>query len=151
MISTKGRYALRVMIDLAEHSSNDYISLKTIADRQGISEKYLQQITKILVESGLLIGVSGKKGGYKLTRRPEEYIVGEILELMEGTLSPVACLSSNAKECNRIQECKTLPMWKQFNNIVHDFFFNITIADLVNGTIPQEFPNDHCVFHLFTR
>lgn len=134
MISTKGRYALRVMLDLAEQRSDEYIPLKVIADRQEISEKYLQQIVKVLVEKGLITGISGKKGGYKLTRKPEEYTVGEVLELMEGTLSPVACLTANAKECSRNKECKTLPMWKQFDHIVHDFFFHITITDLVNGT-----------------
>ena len=135
MISTKGRYALRVMIDLAEHNTGNYTPLNTIADRQGISEKYLQQIVKVLVEEGLLTGISGKGGGYKLTRNPEEYVVGEILELLEGTLATVACLAPNAKECNQYHKCKTLPMWKQFDHIVHDFFYHITIADLVNGTL----------------
>ena len=93
MISTKGRYALRVMIDLATQASDDYIPLKEIAERQEISEKYLQQIVKLLVEHHMLIGISGKGGGYKLTRRPEDYPVGEILEIMEGTLAVVACLA----------------------------------------------------------
>lgn len=134
MISTKGRYALRVMIDLAEHNSDDYIPLNVIADCQEISEKYLQHIVKVLVKNGLLTGISGKKGGYKLTRKPEEYTVGEILELMEGSLAPVACLAQNAKECSRSRECRTLPMWREFDHMVHDFFFHITIADLTNGT-----------------
>lgn len=135
MISTKGRYALRVIIDLAEQDSDDYIPLKAVAGRQNISEKYLQQIVKTLVEKGMLSGVSGKGGGYKLTRRPEEYIVGEILELMEGTLATVSCLTPNAPECSQSQKCKTLPMWKRFDRMVHDFFFHITIADLVSGTL----------------
>lgn len=135
MISTKGRYALRVMIDLAEHDTEDYIPLSAIAARQEISAKYLQQIVKTLVEKGLLSGVSGKGGGYKLTRKPEDYIVGEILELMEGSLSAVACLAPNARECSRCGKCKTLPMWRQFDRMVHDFFFHITIADLADGTL----------------
>ena len=135
MISTKGRYALRIMIDLAEQNSDHYIPLSAIAERQGISAKYLQQIVKVLVSADLLTGVSGKGGGYKLTRKPEEYTVWEILELMEGTLASVACLQPNSKECSRRNECKTLPMWKQFDHWVHDFFFHITVADLANGKL----------------
>ncbi|MCM1145940.1 MAG: Rrf2 family transcriptional regulator [Clostridium sp.] len=134
MISTRGRYALRVMIDLAQQNSDDYIPLSTVAARQEISAKYLQQIVKVLVEEKMLTGISGKGGGYKLTRRPEEYSVGEILELMEGTLAPVSCLAADGKECSRYSTCKTLPMWRQFDKMVHDFFAHITIADLVNGT-----------------
>ena len=137
MISTKGRYALRVMIDLATQASDDYIPLKEIAERQEISEKYLQQIVKLLVEHHMLIGLSGKGGGYKLTRRPEDYPVGEILEIMEGTLAVVACLASETSPCERRSQCNTLPMWKKFDQIVHNFFFHISIADLVNGTIPD--------------
>ena len=137
MISTKGRYALRVMIDLATQASDDYIPLKEIAEMQEISEKYLQQIVKLLVEHHMLIGISGKGGGYKLTRRPEDYPVGEILEIMEGTLAVVACLASETSPCERRSQCNTLPMWKKFDQIVHNFFFHISIADLVNGTIPD--------------
>ena len=137
MISTKGRYDLRVMIDLATQASDDYIPLKEIAERQEISEKYLQQIVKLLVEHHMLIGISGKGGGYKLTRRPEDYPVGEILEIMEGTLAVVACLASETSPCERRSQCNTLPMWKKFDQIVHNFFFHISIADLVNGTIPD--------------
>ena len=135
MISTKGRYALRVLVDLAEQDTTTYVPLKEIAKRQGISEKYLQQIVKILVGKGLLTGISGKGGGYRLTASPEEYNVGEILELMEGSLTPVACLAPDTKTCSRSSHCKTLPMWKKFDNLVHDYFFHITIADLVNGTV----------------
>lgn len=141
MISTKGRYALRVMIDLAEQNSDDYIPLNAIAMRQELSEKYLQQLVKVLVEKKMLTGISGKGGGYKLTRKPEEYPVGEILELMEGTLSAVSCLAEDSKKCNRYSECKTLPMWQQFNHMIHDFFFHITIADLVNGTFDFRNPS----------
>ena len=135
MISTKGRYALRVMIDLAEQNSAGYIPLNEIATRQQISEKYLEIILKVLVKNKLLEGQRGKGGGYRLTASPEKYNVGEILELMEGSLTPVACLAPDTKTCSRSSHCKTLPMWKKFDNLVHDYFFHITIADLVNGTV----------------
>ena len=134
MISTKGRYAIRFMIDLAEQSTAMPVPLDEIAARQDISKKYLEIIVKILVKGKLVKGTSGKGGGYLLMRRPEEYTIGEILELTEGTLSTVACLNADAEQCPRESSCKTLPMWKKFDNIVHDYFFNITIADLVNGT-----------------
>ena len=132
MISTRGRYALRVMIDLAEQNRDSYIPLKDIAERQGISKKYLEIIVKGLVEGKLLTGVSGKGGGYKLCREPEEYSVGEILELMEGTLSSVACLEDPNFECPRKNVCQTLPMWVEFDSMVHDFFYGKTLADLMS-------------------
>lgn len=134
MISTKGRYAIRFMIDLAEQSTDTPVPLDETAARQDISKKYLEIIVKILVKGKLVKGTSGKGGGYLLIRRPEEYTIGEILELTEGTLATVACLNADAEQCPRESSCKTLPMWKKFDNIVHDYFFNITIADLVNGT-----------------
>lgn len=134
MISTKGRYALRVLIDLAEQDTTTYVPLKEIAkDRE--YQKISSADCKILVGKGLLTGISGKGGGYRLTASPEEYNVGEILELMEGSLTPVACLAPDTKTCSRSSHCKTLPMWKKFDNLVHDYFFHITIADLVNGTV----------------
>lgn len=132
MISTKGRYALRVMIDLAEQQKDKYIPLKDIAGRQGISDKYLESILKALVTKKLLQGLRGKGGGYRLTRRPEEYTVGEILELTEGTLASVACLKSDAEPCGRQNACRTLEMWKKFDAMVHDYFYGITLADLMN-------------------
>ena len=133
MISTKGRYALRVMIDLAEHEGEGCIPLKDVAERQAISKKYLEIIAKDLVTGGFITGVSGKGGGYRLSRQPAEYSAGEILEWMEGTLAPVACLECGAKECTRKQICKTLPMWREFNTMIHDFFYGKTLADLVGG------------------
>ena len=130
MISTKGRYALRVMIDLAEHRECGYIPLKDIAQRQDISKKYLEIIVHDLVTKKLVKGVSGKGGGYELTRNPEDYTAGEIIELMEGTLSPVACLADEGYECSRRVKCKTLPMWTEFDTMVHDFFYSRTLADL---------------------
>ena len=130
MISTKGRYAIRVMIDLAEHDQGKYIPLKDIAARQEISKKYLEIIVKDMVAGGLLTGASGKGGGYKLNRKPEEYSVGEILELMEGTLSPVACLADDINDCPRRSACQTLPLWTEFDQLVHDFFFSKKLSDL---------------------
>lgn len=131
MISTKGRYALRVMIDIAEQNSDDFIPLRDIAERQGISKKYLEIIVKKLVKGNMLMAVSGKGGGYKLCKKPEEYIVGEILELTEGSLSTVACLAKDAAPCPRSSNCKTLPMWSEFDKIVHNYFYGKTLADLI--------------------
>ncbi len=131
MISTRGRYALRVMLDLAENEEGQFIPLKDIAARQEISKKYLEIIVKDLVAGGFLIGASGKGGGYKLCRRPEEYSVGEIIELMEGSLSPVACLSRKDFDCARQGGCKTLPLWIEYNQLVHDFFYNKRLTDLL--------------------
>lgn len=138
MISTKGRYALRVMIDLSEQDSEKFIPLEEIATRQGISKKYLEIVLKSLVQKELIKGLRGKGGGYKLTRKPEEYTVGEILELTEGTLAVVSCLQKDCAPCERKNSCKTLPMWKKFNQVTHDFFFGITLKDLIN---PLEFSN----------
>lgn len=133
MISTRGRYAIRVIIDLVENNNGHYIPLKDIAKRQEISKKYLEIIVKEMVAGELLIGASGRGGGYKLRRKPEEYTVGEILDLMEGTLSSVACLADKSFDCPRKTECKTLPMWTEYDNLVHDFFYGKTILDLVNN------------------
>lgn len=133
MISTKARYALRVMIDLAEHQDAGYIPLKDIAARQEISEKYLEIIIKILVKGKMLKGLRGKGGGYILTREPSEYIVGDIIELTEGPLAPVACLQPDAEVCNRKDICITLPLWEKYYTLVHDFFFHITLEDVINS------------------
>ena len=131
MISTKGRYAIRVMLDLAENDQGGYIPLKDIAARQEISKKYLEIIVKDMVSGGLLVGASGKGGGYKLCRKPEEYSLGEIIELMEGTLSPVACLAEAKNLCPRKGACRTLPLWMEYDNLVHDFFYGKTLRDLL--------------------
>ncbi len=133
MISTKGRYALRVMIDLAqqEEKGSAYIPLKDIAERQGISKKYLEILMRELVDGGFVKGMSGKGGGYMLCRTPEAYTVGEILEHMEGTLAPVACLAKGAPPCGRAGECRTLPLWKEFNDMVYTFFNGKTLRDLL--------------------
>ena len=135
MISTKGRYALRVMIDLAEHEHDSCIPLKEIAARQEISKKYLEIIVKDMVKGKLITGTSGKGGGYKLCRAPEEYTVGEILELMEGTLASVACLSDGAEECPRKSTCKTLPLWTEYDKLVHDFFYGKKLSDICFSSV----------------
>lgn len=131
MISTKGRYALRVMLDLAQQGKSGFVPLKDIAARQEISKKYLEIIVKDLVKGGMLEGVSGKGGGYRLSRDPDNYNVGEILELLEGTLSPVACLEKDASVCPRAPECLTLPLWKEYYQMSRDFFFSKKLSDLL--------------------
>ncbi len=131
MISTKGRYALRVMLDLAEHGEDGYIPLKDVAERQEISKKYLEIIVRELVNAGCIAGVSGKGGGYRLCRAPEEYSVGEILERMEGSLATVACLADGAAACPRAGECETLPLWAEYDKLTHDYFYGKRLSDLL--------------------
>ncbi|MCR5035197.1 MAG: Rrf2 family transcriptional regulator [Clostridia bacterium] len=131
MISTRGRYALRVMIDMAEHSSGEHIPMKDIAHRQQISLKYMEKIMPLLVSEQLVEGVHGKGGGYKLTRKPEEYHVGEILRLTEGDLAPVACLECGAEPCERAGECRTLPMWIELNKVINDYLDGVTLDQLM--------------------
>ena len=135
MISTKGRYAIRFMIDLAEQQEGVPVPLEDIALRQEISRKYLETVVNLLVRAKLVKGASGKGGGYRLLRKPSEYTVGEILKITEGTLATVACLDEDADICPREKVCKTLPMRKKYDSMVHDFFYHITIEDLVNGNI----------------
>ena len=130
-ISTKGRYALRVMIDLAENNTGSYIPLKDIALRQDISEKYLESIISALTKAHFLEGLRGKGGGYKLTREPSQYTVGSILELTEGSLAPVACLDGAPNRCPRATSCKTLAMWENFYKMIRDYFEGITLEDLL--------------------
>lgn len=131
MISTRGRYALRFMIDLAENGCGKYIPLKEAADRQGISLKYLEGILPVLVKNGLISGVHGKGGGYRLARSPEQYTVGEILRLTEDSLAPVACLENNSEPCAKAQNCRTLNMWKNFYKLTNDYFDSIHLSDLM--------------------
>lgn len=133
-ISTKGRYAIRIMIDLAEHNTGEYIPLMDIANRQEISEKYLESIVSILSKNELLNSLRGKGGGYKLAQPPESYTVGKILHLTEGSLAPVACLEKKPNRCVRSGDCKTLKMWENLEILINDYFEGITIADLVNDS-----------------
>ena len=132
MISTRGRYALRVMIDLAELDEGNYISLKTIADRQDISLKYLERIIPSLKKAGLIEGIQGKNGGYRLCKNPQKYTVGEILRVTENDLAPVACLSKGAKKCPRKNQCRTIKMWEDYQKITNDYFESITLDSLCN-------------------
>lgn len=131
MISTRGRYALRVMIDLAEARNERYVPMKTIAQRQGISLKYLERILPILAKNQIVEGIQGKGGGYRLCRKPEEYRVGEILRLTEGDLAPVSCLKCGAEPCEHLETCRTIPMWKEFHHMINGYFDGITIRDLM--------------------
>ncbi len=142
MISTRGRYALRVLIDMAEHQSEGYIPLKEIAARQDISEKYLESIVKALVHEGILNGVRGKGGGYRLGVPPETCTVGRILRLTEGGLAPVACLAPHAAACERMPDCRTLPMWQGLSDLINEYVDSYTIADLAR---PGEPGNDYVI------
>lgn len=132
-ISTKGRYAIRVMLDLAKQSSEEYIPLLDIAKRQGISEKYLESIVAVLSKNDFLRSLRGKGGGYKLVKRPEEYTIGSILKLMEGSFAPVACLEKKPNRCERAAECETLKMWAGLEKITEEYFEGITLADLMEN------------------
>ena len=131
LVSTKGRYALRVMLELAQFGGAGYLPLTEIAERQDISVKYLESIISVLSKAGLVDGVRGKGGGYRLNRKPEEYSVGEILKLTEGSLAPVACLDCKPNKCERSESCKTLPMWEKLDEIICDYLNSVTLADLL--------------------
>ena len=130
-ISSRGRYALRVLIDLAEHDDGAYLPMKEVARRQNISLKYLEKIMPLLVAAKLVEGIQGKGGGYRLTRTAEQYTMGEILRLTEGDLAPVACLECNAQKCERTADCRTLPMWSELNRRINEYLDSVTIADLM--------------------
>ena len=131
MISTRGRYCLRVMIDLAEHQGEGYIRMKEVAERQGVSLKYLEKILPVLAKNKIIDGIQGKGGGYRLTRKPEEYTLGEILLLTEGSLAPVSCLECGAAPCDRAAECRTLPIWTELDRRVNEYLNSVTLADLL--------------------
>lgn len=130
MISTRGRYALRVLAELAAHRSNDYVTLREIAERQDISEKYLESIVKLLVKADMLDGQRGKGGGYRLAREAEQITVLEVLHAAEGPLAPVACLEAGSKPCPRAAECRTLPLWKGLDELVSAYLSRYTIRDI---------------------
>ena len=131
IVSTKGRYALRVMLCLAQRDGDAYIPLKEIAEAEEISQKYLESIMTILSKAGFLDAVHGKGGGYRLNRKPEEYTVGTILKLTEGSLAPVSCTTQGAAACSRSTCCQTLPMWERLDKMINEFFEGITLADLL--------------------
>lgn len=131
-ISTKGRYALRMMLDLAEHQGDGYIALKDIAERQNVSKKYLEQIVPILNKADILNTNRGYQGGYRLARTPDQYTVGDILRITEGSISPVACLDKNPVECERAAECATLPVWQGLYKVITDYLDGITLQDILD-------------------
>ena len=133
MVSTKGRYALRVIIDLAENGGDGYTPMKEVAERQGISLKYLERILPLLVSAGLIAGVHGKGGGYKLSRKPAKITVGEVLRAAEGDIAPVACLECNADICSRQDTCRTLPMWVKLDEMINNYLDSVTIKDLMES------------------
>ena len=133
-ISTRGRYALRVMLDLAEHNNGEYIPLMDIAKRQEISEKYLESIVSVLSKQKFVKALRGKGGGYRLVRTPAEYTIGSILRITEGSMAPVACLEHEPNQCERVATCKTLKMWEGAYKVITEYFDGITIADLMVDT-----------------
>lgn len=131
LISTRGRYALRVLIDLAEHSDGKYTPMRDVAERQGLSLKYLERIIPVLSKGGIIEGLQGKGGGYRLVKKPEEIRIGDILRLTEGDLAPVACLENCAEPCSRADKCQTYPLWVEFYSMVNEFFDSRTLATLI--------------------
>lgn len=143
-ISTKGRYALRMMLDLAQHRGDGFVSLRDIADRQGISKKYLEQIIPLFNKSGFLKAERGSQGGYRLARTPEQYTIGDILRLTETSLSPVPCAEQNPIECERCAECLTLPVWQGLFRAINDYLDSVTLQDLLDRHSQQN-GNDYII------
>ena len=143
-ISTKGRYALRMLLDLAEHQNDGFIALKEIAERQNISKKYLEQIVPILNKTNLLRTNRGFQGGYRLAQPPSKYTVGSILRLTEGSLSPVSCLDSDPIQCERSADCITLPIWKGLNKVINDYLDSITLQDMLDWQ-KEKYANDYII------
>ena len=141
MISTKGRYSIRVLLDLAEHRSGDFIPMKEVAARQDISLKYIERLMPVLKSAGLVESVHGIGGGYRLTKSPDLYTVGSILRVTELSLAPVSCLETDADNCPRKAYCRTLPMWEGLNKVINDYLDKITLSDLMH----QETPGDDYV------
>ena len=143
MISTKGRYALRVMIDIAEHQHDGYIPLKEIAARQEISEKYLEAIVKGLVKERYLTGLRGKSGGYRLTKAPADYTAGEILRAIEGSVAPIPCLGSETNECPMWEQCFTLPFWTGLDEVINQYIDSVTLEQL-SSQLPASDKKEGC-------
>lgn len=131
-ISTKGRYAIRVMLDIAMHDDGKYIPLKDIAKRQELTVKYLEQIISLLNKAGYLQSLRGNAGGYRLSKKPDEYVVGDILRITEGDLAPIPCLKDDVNNCNRASDCITLPFWQGLDKVIKDYVDSVTLQDLIN-------------------
>ena len=143
-ISTKGRYALRMLIDLAMHQENGYISLKEISERQELSKKYLEQIVPLMNKSGLLKTNRGFQGGYRLSKPASQITVGEVLVLTEGSLAPVACLDDEENTCPRRSECITLPVWEGLNKVIREYLFGLTLQDVIDSAVSAD-GSDYCI------
>ena len=143
-ISTKGRYALRMMLDLAENQGDSYVALKDIADRQSISKKYLEQIVPLLNKSGMLKTNRGYQGGYRLSKVPSDYTVGEILRVTEGSLSPVVCLDGDPARCPRSADCPTLPVWQGLNRVINEYLDGITLRSILDSQ-RERYINDYSI------
>lgn len=139
MISTRGRYSIRILLDLAEHRSGDFIPMKDMAQRQDISLKYIGKIMPLLKTAGLVDSSHGIGGGYKLTRAPEQYTLWEILQVAEGDMAPVSCLQKDAAVCDRAAECRTLPIWEKYYALTKDYFESITLADLLETPLADNY------------
>lgn len=131
-ISTKGRYALHIMVDLAQNQKDGYVALKDISERQGISMKYLEMIAGLLNKAGLIVSARGRDGGYKLSKKPEEYTVASILKAAEGSLSPVSCLDTPENRCPQADLCITLPLWEELDRRIDEYLESVTVADLIS-------------------
>lgn len=142
-ISTKGRYALRMLTDLAQNSEKGFIALKDIAERQNVSKKYLEQIVPVLNSGGMLVTGRGYQGGYKLSKAPKDYTVGEVLRLTEGCLAPVSCLEHNPNQCDRRDFCVTLPIWEGLHKVINEYLDGITLQDILDRQ--TEFDSDNYV------
>lgn len=143
MVSTKGRYALTVMVDLARHGENDYVSLTDVAERENLSIKYLESIISILNKGGMLVSARGKNGGYKLAREPKEYNISEILLLTEGSLAPVNCIMQEGVQCDKAATCSTLPLWAGLDKVIDNYLGGITLEDIINGN-RKKMLGDYC-------
>ena len=140
LISTKGRYALRIMIDLAEHQTDEFISLRGIAQRQEISEKYLESIVRMLVKARVVESLRGKGGGYRLNKSPDQYTVDSILQLTEESLAPVSCLEKTSQPGPRSGRCRTLSLWQGLDQVIHEYLKSVTIADLMEqGAVGDDY------------
>lgn len=133
MVSSKGRYALTVMVDIAKNGTDEFVSLTDVAERENLSIKYLESIISILNKGGMLISARGKNGGYKLSRKPEEYNINDILLLTEGSLAPVNCIIQDGVQCDKAAQCTTLPLWAGLDKVIDNYLSGITLADIING------------------
>lgn len=143
MVSTKGRYALTVMVDLARHGENEYVSLADVAERENLSIKYLESIIAILNKGGMLVSARGKNGGYKLAREPKEYNISEILLLTEGSLAPVNCIMQEGVQCDKAATCSTLPLWAGLDKVIDTYLGGITLEDIITGN-RKKMLGDYC-------